>query len=359
MKKLFSCILVLAMLAAGTAISFAADAIIFSKDATLLDFRTFFDNITIKSGVTLTTKNFSPDPQGVEISGTLTVEPGAKIVGPGILIFSKGSECKGMDLYYKVGEQYKTLPEDPISHIFSEVEMRDSYYRPEFKYSSVVDGWVWTTEWEVDPFSKDQDSSEQNPVIIDNSGSSEYFEFTDVSGADYYYSAVVWAVTNGVTAGTAKHINGEKILYDFSPMDTCTRAQVVSFLWRAQGKPNPVSSANPFTDVKTANYFYNPVLWAVEKNITAGTTATTFSPAESCTRGQVISFLWRALGKPQATEDVMAKMTEFYGSSYYTPALAWAEGKGIITSKQITADFPKESCPRADIVYYIYKALAE
>ncbi len=344
MKKLFSCILVLALLAAGTTASFAASDMVFEKDATLQNFRNFFNNITVKTGVTLTTKTLSPDPQGIEIDGTLTVEPGGRIVGGGVLIFNRGSECKGMDLYYKVGEVYRKLPENPISRI-AQIDMGDPDYRPEFRFSSVVDGWLWSADWEGDPFPENQPGPDGgNQPDPGNT-------FKDVSENDYFYDAVIWARDNSVTAGVTPD--------QFEPQSTCTRAQVVSFLWRAQGRPNPASSKNPFTDVKTNNYFYNPVLWAVEKSITAGTTASTFSPADDCTRGQILSFLWRALGKPDAKAGTLQKVTDIYSSGYYIPALAWALDNEMLTPEQLTEGFPKEFCPRADVVYYMYKVLSE
>lgn len=113
--------------------------------------------------------------------------------------------------------------------------------------------------------------------------------FVDVFPSDYFYSAVVWAVQNGVTSGTTATT--------FSPNAFCTRAQTVTFLWRAAGCPVPVTKTNPFTDVKQQDYFYYAVLWAVENGITTGTSATTFSPEESCTRAQIVTFLYRYMSK--------------------------------------------------------------
>ena len=114
--------------------------------------------------------------------------------------------------------------------------------------------------------------------------------FTDVKEKDYYYEPVLWAVANSITTGTSKTT--------FSPDNPCTRAQVVTFLWRAAGSPEPTQTNNPFTDVPAGQYYYKAVLWAVEEGITAGTSKTTFSPDESCTRAQVVTFLWRAAGEP-------------------------------------------------------------
>lgn len=109
--------------------------------------------------------------------------------------------------------------------------------------------------------------------------------FTDVSSSDYFYKPVKWAFGSGITGGTSATT--------FSPDDNCTRAQVVTFLWRTAGQPKPKGKNNPFTDVKADSYYYDAVLWAVENGITGGTSATTFSPEDSCTRAQVVTFLYR------------------------------------------------------------------
>ena len=108
--------------------------------------------------------------------------------------------------------------------------------------------------------------------------------FTDVKPSDYFYDAVLWAVESGITQGTSKTT--------FSPNDACTRAHVVTFLWRSEGQPS-AGSANPFRDVPGGQYYYSAVLWAVKNEITAGTSATTFSPDNPCTRGQIVTFLYR------------------------------------------------------------------
>ena len=114
--------------------------------------------------------------------------------------------------------------------------------------------------------------------------------FVDVRSDAYYYDPVLWAVKNGITSGIdATH---------FGPTATCNRAQVVTFLWRANGCPEPEKANNPFTDVEPGKFYEKAVLWAVEKGITSGISATAFGPNEGCTRAQVVTFLWRAAGKP-------------------------------------------------------------
>ena len=110
--------------------------------------------------------------------------------------------------------------------------------------------------------------------------------FADVRETAFYYKAVLWAVENGVTNGISAS--------SFGPTETCTRGQVVTFLWRALGAPEPKSSCNPFTDVRKSAFYFSAVLWAVENGITKGTTETSFSPQRDCTRGQVVTFLHRS-----------------------------------------------------------------
>ncbi len=168
--------------------------------------------------------------------------------------------------------------------------------------------------------------------------------FYDVPQGTYYHDAVLWALDSNVTTGTSKT--------SFSPSATCTRGQVVTFLWRALGCPEPTSSVNPFNDVKPGDYYYDAVLWAVEENVTTGTSATTFSPVGTCTSAQVITFLWRANDKPSASGT--SSLAQAHQNMYYTDAVAWADttklmdGTGSVFS-------PNAHSPRADIVTYLYR----
>ncbi len=172
--------------------------------------------------------------------------------------------------------------------------------------------------------------------------------FTDVAKESYYYDAVRWAVDNAVTAGTSETT--------FSPEDTCTRGQVVTFLWRAAGSPEPASSTNPFTDVTTEDYFQKAVLWAVEKNITNGMTETTFEPASPCTRGQVVTFLHRFEEKP-ASEIATNPFTDVASDAYYYNAVMWAVERNITKGMTETTFEPDLSCTRAQIVTFLYRDL--
>ena len=174
--------------------------------------------------------------------------------------------------------------------------------------------------------------------------------FNDVKEGDFYYDAVLWAVSADpqVTAGTSKTT--------FSPNDTCTRAQVVTFLWRAKGCPEPKSSNNPFSDVKEGEYYYKAVLWAVENEITAGTSKTTFSPNAGCTRAQVVTFLWRTEGQPKPTSS--ANPFKDVTGGYYYDAVLWAVEKNITAGTSATTFSPDNTCTRGQIVTFLYRAFA-
>ena len=171
--------------------------------------------------------------------------------------------------------------------------------------------------------------------------------FQDVPGDAYYFEAVNWAVANNVTNGTSETT--------FSPNVGCTRAQVVTFLWRAAGQPEPTEGTNPFTDVKEGTYYYKAVLWAVEKGITNGTSETTFDPDETCTRGQIVTFLWRREGKPAPT-GANNPFADVKPSAYFGSAVLWAVEKGITNGTSETTFEPNEDCTRAQVVTFLWRA---
>lgn len=181
------------------------------------------------------------------------------------------------------------------------------------------------------------------PGII---GDSSKFNFHDVTRFDYFYDAVKWAVDHDITSGTGR--------FTFSPNAACTRAQTVTFLWRAAGSPRPVSTVNPFTDVHYGDYFYQAVLWAVENGITMGTSATTFSPDATVTRAQVVTFLWRANGQPAAWN---SGFTDVSADAYYAKAVAWALQNGITTGTGFGVFSADAACTRAQIVTFLYRYL--
>lgn len=171
--------------------------------------------------------------------------------------------------------------------------------------------------------------------------------FIDVPANAYYYDAVAWAVENGVTNGTSDTT--------FSPDVTCTRAQTVTFLWRAAGSPAPRSSVNPFTDVQPGAYYYEAVLWAVENGITKGTSDTTFSPDDTVTRGQTVTFQHRAASSPAASGGTFADVA---ADAYYAPAVQWAVANGITNGTSSTTFSPDDPCTRGQIVTFLYRDMA-
>lgn len=182
-------------------------------------------------------------------------------------------------------------------------------------------------------------------VTFARTGGSD-LSFIDVPAGAYYYDAVYWAVDEGITNGTTA--------VTFSPDNACTRAQMVTFLWRAAGEPEPETSVNPFTDVSASAYYYDAVLWAVEQGITNGTSATTFSPDATVTRGQTVTFLWRNAGSPAVSG---GSFTDVAADAYYAGAVAWAASEGITSGTTAATFSPSSNCTRAQIVTFLYRYL--
>lgn len=172
----------------------------------------------------------------------------------------------------------------------------------------------------------------------------EVSPFADVATDAYYYDAVKWAVNKGVTNGVSETL--------FEPDQACTRAQIVTFLWRAAGSPEPKSGSS-FADVAADAYYAKAVAWAVENGITKGTSETTFHPDETCTRAQGVTFLYRALGKLAAAQ---AGFTDVAADSYYADAVNWAAENGVTNGISETLFGPDGSCTRAQIVTFLYRA---
>ncbi len=171
--------------------------------------------------------------------------------------------------------------------------------------------------------------------------------FADVGKNDFFYDAVEWAVANGVTTGVdATH---------FAPYASCTRAQAVTFLWRAAGSPAPKSEGMTFTDVKPGSYYCDAVLWAVENGITNGTSATTFSPDATCSRAQIVTFLWRSQKSPAA--GAANPFADVAAGAYYADAVLWAVEKGVTTGTSATTFSPEDNCTRGQIVTFLYRAM--
>lgn len=186
-------------------------------------------------------------------------------------------------------------------------------------------------------------------VFMKSNGNPQTGVFVDVPEDSYYEEAVDWAVENGITNGVSSD--------RFDPDGLCTRAQIVTFLWRAAGSPAPKSTGHNFTDVKAGSYYEQAVLWAVENSITVGTSSTTFSPDATCTRAQAVTFLYRASGIPAVSGS--AAFSDVATDAYYADAVAWAEKKGITTGIGGGLFGSNNDCTRAQIVTFLWRAMAE
>ena len=186
-------------------------------------------------------------------------------------------------------------------------------------------------------------------VFMKSNGNPQTGVFVDVPENSYYEEAVDWAEENGITQGTDDT--------HFSPNDICTRAQAVTFLWRTAGSPAPKSTTMPFTDIPTGSYYYNAVLWAVENDITKGTSGSTFSPDAICSRAQIITFLWRSEKSPAA--GTANPFVDVKSTAYYADAVLWAVKKGITMGTTSTTFSPDADCTRAQIVTFLWRTMAE
>ena len=175
--------------------------------------------------------------------------------------------------------------------------------------------------------------------------------FTDAPAEDHWaHAGVDWAFFGGITNGTSGTT--------FGPREGCTRAQVVTFLWRAAGCPDPAAASSSFKDVKAGSFYEQAVLWAVETGITKGTSRTTFSPGKICSRGEVVTFLWRAAGSP-APSQTDPGFTDLKAKAYYLQAVLWAVEAGITNGTSDTEFSPDGTCTRAHVVTFLYRFVGE
>jgi len=174
--------------------------------------------------------------------------------------------------------------------------------------------------------------------------------FVDVKESDYFYLPVLWAVGSNITNGTSATT--------FSPNANCTRGQIVTFLWRACGSPEPASTTNPFKDVRAGEYYYKAVLWAVENGITTGLSATSFGPNATCTRGQVATFLWRAQGEP-TPQSTTNPFKDVKSGDYYYNAVLWAVENNVTQGVGGGKFAPNASCTRGQIVTFLCRAVVQ
>ena len=182
-------------------------------------------------------------------------------------------------------------------------------------------------------------------IFMKANGNPQTGVFVDVATGSYYEDAVDWAVENGITQGTDDT--------HFSPDGICTRAQAVTFLWRAAGSPKPETRTMPFTDVPAGSYYYDAVLWAVENDITKGTSDTTFSPNMTCTRAQIVAFLWRSEKSPAA--GTANPFADVKSTAYYADAVLWAVKENITRGTTNTTFSPDADCTRSQIVTFLWR----
>ena len=182
-------------------------------------------------------------------------------------------------------------------------------------------------------------------IFMKANGNPQAGVFVDVATGSYYEDAVDWAVENGITQGTDDT--------HFAPDGICTRAQAVAFLWRAAGSPKPETRTMPFTDVPAGSYYYDAVLWAVENDITKGTSDTTFSPNMTCTRAQIVAFLWRSEKSPAA--GTVNPFADVKSAAYYADAVLWAVKENITRGTTNTTFSPNADCTRSQIVTFLWR----
>lgn len=228
------------------------------------------------------------------------------------------------------------------------------YYEPSRTQYDLADVAYHTTRWAEAgktvyiPFTvygtKGEEASGTMAITI-----AQTMNFTDVKASDFFYEPVKWAVNNKITNGTSSTT--------FSPYKNCNRAEIVTFLWRAAGTPEPTVTRNPFTDVNSVRdaSYYKAILWASQKGITAGTTATTFSPYQECTRSQIVTFLYRYAGKPSGYYSNPFKDVGSVNEASYYNAILWAVGKGITQGTSTTTFSPYASCTRGEAVTFLYR----
>ena len=213
----------------------------------------------------------------------------------------------------------------------------------QMKSASYLVGFDFNATWTMDG-----DASYPYPELIGMNHGDLPNPFNDVIKGKFYYKPVLWAFFHNpqITSGTSNTT--------FSPNMICSRAQIVTFLWRTAGSPAPLSTINPFYDIKANKYYYDAVLWATESGITSGTSSTTFSPNNSCTRAQVATFLWRFAGSPPPASSINP-FTDVPSGKYYTRAVLWAANNGITSGTTNTTFSPDEACTRGQIVTFLYR----
>ena len=223
-----------------------------------------------------------------------------------------------------------------VYHDYADVSFETAFFGVTASFYYPAGNPTWTTE-----------------VMVDSHGAFTWIgynpngTFYDVEMSSWYENPVEWAVTNSITSGTSSN--------KFSPYDSCLRSQVVTFLWRAAGEPKAESAVNPFVDVKSIDYYYDAVLWAVEQGITTGADATHFEPNGVYNRSQVVTFLYRAFNKPPVSSSTNP-FTDVSTGDWYASAVLWAVQEGITNGLSDTQFGPNDVCDRSQVVTFLYRA---
>lgn len=191
---------------------------------------------------------------------------------------------------------------------------------------------------------------------LNSAGEPVKTKLTDLPAQDKWsYRPICWALENGIASGLSET--------RFGPGESCTRGQTLTFLWAAAGRPQPELTELPFTDVKTDSYCYKPVCWAVERGIASGLTETSFGPGEPCSRAQAMTFLWNAAGRPEPAQaeegdEALCPFEDVKPDSYYYKAVLWALQNGVTGGTSATTFSPKKTCTRAEVLAFLYKVSA-
>ncbi len=309
-----------------------------------------------REGCTITVENWNPEVAVSTADGTITClsegfaeflftmtrDEDSAIIGSAVLQVIVSNEERIADFTDNViaepelpGDIFEPTPPDA-----SEIPTTDEDIEPTEDSSETVE----PTEKPDEPTKPSEEPEEPSEPVIPTEN-----PFKDVKKDDYFAMPVLWAVDRGVTNGMSPT--------SFAPNANCTRAQIVTFLWRACGSPEPTKTDNPFKDVKSGEYYHKAVLWAVENGITTGLSATSFGPNATCTRGQVATFLWRSQEKPApASSD--NPFSDVRSSDYYYDAVLWAVENDVTQGTGGGKFSPNASCTRGQIVTFLFRAIA-
>ena len=269
----------------------------------------------------------------------ITAEPTSLVGGGKVTLTVSGAPAKVVPTCEGV-----TITENSDGTFSAVLPNRTATYAFTVNYAESKNYTAASAECKVSVTRRYSSSTTVTPEPTPEPTPEETVKFSDVSTSAYYYDAVKWAVENGVTDGVSATL--------FAPYESCTRAQIVTFLWRAAGSPEP-KTASSFTDVPANAYYAKAVAWAVENGITNGMTATMFAPDATCTRGQSVTFLYRAL---KGTAGGSTSFTDVPADAFYADAVSWAVANKVTDGTSATTFSPNADCTRAEIVTFLYRA---